>query len=536
MAIGQGFTTIYDTQALTLANSPAANNLNVNLFHVEGTTYAVCYERTDGNQVLSTITIDDDGTVTTAEIDVVSIGSVGTSDSQYILQFFTNYFVIAYVNRVETWSIASDGTITNGVDTLSHGFTPNTRPILLHLGTVSGKERCMMIAHPSGSNDRGYIFDVDSSGTLTQVTASTTLNGQRTIAARRVRDDIVVGYRRVASTKGELYTITVDDDGTITASELDTQTVEGDSSDGSIAADLNIVVEAEGLGYLMAWSDPTGGNIRRLEGSVSVASNGGITYTAVGNSQLSSANFSSSKSYNLGGRNFVRCSPAASPTSVSSSYFEDDGSLSGVDSASGFLPTPAGNFDFAPVTGSIMAMAHADYSSAGNLYITTFDLTSLTTASQSLPGMGITCYIPLYGTDTETINFQLNMTEWREKIETKAVVLNTPEFTNNPLALNYAVVTLQIKGTTTRFHAVHPVSGSHGPDLIDLEEAAILWNKESPGCLATITLPLVSGDRTYRGIIQRMVLVENPGSELVDYVMTFKVAWSIGTPAFRGWA
>lgn len=154
----------------------------------------------------------------------------------------------------------------------------------------------------------------------------------------------------------------------------------------------------------------------------------------------------------------------------------------------------------------------------------------------TLGQVGLACYVPLNGISEEEVTFDLFMNEWREKIETKALALNLPKLENEPLSLNYAVMTIQVKGTVSRLHAAHPVSNPHKPDLIDLEEAAIRFNTQAPKCMATLSIPLVSGLRSYKGIIERMTIVENPGTELIDYILTFKVAWNAGTPPFRGWA
>ncbi len=153
------------------------------------------------------------------------------------------------------------------------------------------------------------------------------------------------------------------------------------------------------------------------------------------------------------------------------------------------------------------------------------------------------CYAPRFGGACVEQELLLRMTSIREKIETKAMALNVPDLENEALALNYAQITFTIKGTISTFgggqsgpHVVHPDVVLHYPDLIDLEEIAVLWNRGVPENLIVFTLPLVSGVRSYRGVIQHMTIVENPGSDLVDFVLVFAAAWNVGVPAFRGWA
>ncbi len=142
--------------------------------------------------------------------------------------------------------------------------------------------------------------------------------------------------------------------------------------------------------------------------------------------------------------------------------------------------------------------------------------------------------------------FDLAMTEWRSKTKTNAIVLNVPDFQNLPLPLNYVDMEITIKGNIYKRHEPHAVTGgvAHVPDVIDLEEAAVRWNKDVPEVLPTVSLPLVgtaaegggSGvQRVYSGVIKRVTIVDNPGTDQYDFTVVFGVSWNVSNPDLREW-
>ncbi len=147
-------------------------------------------------------------------------------------------------------------------------------------------------------------------------------------------------------------------------------------------------------------------------------------------------------------------------------------------------------------------------------------------------------YIPRGGGASVILQFDLCLTQWKEVIRTNAKVLATPNLENLPLALNYAQLDIEIKGVVgARQHPVHPLvaSTAHTPDALDLEEATLLWNAQAPTVLPTLDLQLVTGTRTYQGVITGLILVDNPGKSADDFIMTFSVAWNVSKPALREW-
>ena len=123
-------------------------------------------------------------------------------------------------------------------------------------------------------------------------------------------------------------------------------------------------------------------------------------------------------------------------------------------------------------------------------------------------------------------------------IETKAQVLPTLGFGYVIFALNYVNLTITVKGRTERVHSAHPQStyAVHPPDLIDLEEMALLFNNDVPKVQIRLTRDLPDGtQRHYEGLIENLTLVSESGREDANFVLRFKCAWNPSVPALRGW-
>ncbi len=148
--------------------------------------------------------------------------------------------------------------------------------------------------------------------------------------------------------------------------------------------------------------------------------------------------------------------------------------------------------------------------------------------------------------DGVDVILNLDMREWRGKVKTNAIMLNIPDFQNLPLPLNYANLEITVKGTIFRQHEPHPVTTAvaHVPDIIDLEEAAIRWNRDIPETLPTLSIPLVGTAneggglgvrRVYSGIIKQLTLIDLPGTDQYDFTLVFGVAWNVSNPDLREW-
>jgi hypothetical protein len=146
-------------------------------------------------------------------------------------------------------------------------------------------------------------------------------------------------------------------------------------------------------------------------------------------------------------------------------------------------------------------------------------------------------YTPRFGGTPINLILDLRYRRWQETIETGAMTLPTAGFRVDALALNIIKMVIDVDGFIYGAHAVHPVvSGeAHVPDVVDIEEAAILINKDAPVTRVSLTLPLVSGVRTYEGVISRLALIGNGGVNGHEFKLTFTAAWNTVAPALREW-
>jgi hypothetical protein len=134
--------------------------------------------------------------------------------------------------------------------------------------------------------------------------------------------------------------------------------------------------------------------------------------------------------------------------------------------------------------------------------------------------------------------FDLKLKAWREAISPKAFVLPTAGITGTAISLNAIDFILTLEGTIYGTHAAHPVTSGqpHLPDAIDLEEIAIMFNREGLANRAFVRLFLPSGAREYRGVIKSVKLEQRGGEFSVwDFTMTFQVLWTASFPQWRGW-
>ncbi len=137
------------------------------------------------------------------------------------------------------------------------------------------------------------------------------------------------------------------------------------------------------------------------------------------------------------------------------------------------------------------------------------------------------------------ICLNLFLTEWREKIETNAIVLGIGLYKTLAFALNYAKIIIRVKGVVSgQPHAAHPLSHGvpHTPDMTDLEEASLLFNEIGVSKhKARLRLPLVTGYRDYEGVIESIAITTPAGSTKQEYTLNFQVDWNPAFPQLRGW-
>jgi hypothetical protein len=153
-------------------------------------------------------------------------------------------------------------------------------------------------------------------------------------------------------------------------------------------------------------------------------------------------------------------------------------------------------------------------------------------------------YQPVFGGTFKPITLQLQVLEWREQINSGASIIALGRLNGRAFGLGRIKFTITCKGIIYWRHRTHaqenldnPVSWpGHQVDFIDLEEAALLWNANVNGQPVTVTfLGLLSGDRVYSGVIQRLSLIRHGGTDMVDFILTFAVARNDSQPAIREW-
>ncbi len=144
-------------------------------------------------------------------------------------------------------------------------------------------------------------------------------------------------------------------------------------------------------------------------------------------------------------------------------------------------------------------------------------------------------YQPFFGGAGVDLDFDFQIVEWKGKMVTKALALNNPGHNNDAVSLNFVYYTHEIKGRTVIQHSPHPISLGHEPDFIDLEEMAIMWNKDMPTVKPRITLKLTTLSRTYQGVITAMTIVEEGGTSRIEFQMKFETTWTPALPVLREW-
>ncbi len=163
------------------------------------------------------------------------------------------------------------------------------------------------------------------------------------------------------------------------------------------------------------------------------------------------------------------------------------------------------------------------------------DLGTVRTVQQPGGKAVIPGYQPFFGGTGVDLDFEFEIVEWRGKMATRALALNLPGHNNDAVSLNFVYYTHEVKGRTVIQHAAHPISLGHRPDFIDLEEIAIMWNKDIPAVKPRITLELTTFSRTYQGVITSMTIVEEGGTSRIEFQFKFEAMWTPALPILREW-
>ncbi len=158
----------------------------------------------------------------------------------------------------------------------------------------------------------------------------------------------------------------------------------------------------------------------------------------------------------------------------------------------------------------------------------------------ALAGFGeleIDGYEPYFGGSGLDLRLRLRMNSWRTEIKTGATVAPTAGYTGTAVTVSMVEFHIEVQGTVYEVHSVHPVTSGldHWVDARDLEEAALLWNREGLRRKAKLTLALPSGDREYTGVITGLRLWQVAGESTVHFILKFQSLWNVSKPLWRGW-
>ena len=135
-----------------------------------------------------------------------------------------------------------------------------------------------------------------------------------------------------------------------------------------------------------------------------------------------------------------------------------------------------------------------------------------------------------------TLDFRLKVDTWKDIINTNANVLPTAGVTGTAITINIIEFMIQLQGTISGPHSAHPVSSDHNPDLRDLEEFALLANREGLANKVILTLSLPDRDVVYTGIVKQLSLEEGGGLPVQSFTLLFQALWTVSKPPWRGWA
>ena len=166
-------------------------------------------------------------------------------------------------------------------------------------------------------------------------------------------------------------------------------------------------------------------------------------------------------------------------------------------------------------------------------YITSFLL-------QIWPGtveLDIDGYEPYFGGSGLDLRLRLRANSWRTEIKTGAKVLATAGYTGTAVTVSMVEFHIEVQGTIYGVHEAHAVvSGAeHIVDARDLEEAALLWNREGLRRKPRLALEIPGGRREYSGVISGLRLWQVAGEPTTYFALRFQPLWNVSKPLWRGW-
>ena len=175
-----------------------------------------------------------------------------------------------------------------------------------------------------------------------------------------------------------------------------------------------------------------------------------------------------------------------------------------------------------------------------NLEVQELDTGALETAELAVCISLENNYNPFFGGLAQNLEFCLKVDTWKQIIDTSADVLPTAGITGTAVSISMIKFEIEVSGVIVGPHAVHPIAARHNPDLQDMEELAILINREGLENKAVLTVSLPVGtaavDRDYHGVVKAVTLEEEGGIVQPRFTLLFQVLWTVAKPIWRGWA
>jgi hypothetical protein len=255
------------------------------IIHVNGSIYAIVFRGPGDDGYVKTLTIADDGQITSSIIDTLMYDGapIGIVDEPEIIHIQGTVYAIAYSNPdgdglLRTIRIYNDGQINNTViDSYAFDIFDGFEPEIMH---ISGDVYALFYG---GFNALGWIQTVKiaSDGTITSSPLDTLLfdgSWGREPSIQHINGAIYAVAYRGPGNDGYVKTVEIFDNGTITQSVIDS--LEFDTSNGYDPILIPVFGDIYAIAY---WGDYNDGLLR----TVRIANNGTITNQVVDASEYS---------------------------------------------------------------------------------------------------------------------------------------------------------------------------------------------------------------------------------------------------------
>ena len=261
------------------------NGETPDIIPVSGDVYAIAYEGNSSDGFLKTVTIAIDGQIADAVIDSLEFDTSQGREPN-IVAIAGDVYAIAYRGPgddgfLKTVTIATDGQITDSViDTFEFDVQQGREP---HIIPISGDVYAVAYR---GRNDDGFLKTVTiaSDGTIANSVIDTleydTSNGEEPDILPISGDVYAIAYRG-SDDDGNLTTVTIATDGSITNSVIDT--LEFDAVRGTAPDIISIQDDVYAIAYEGSGSDG-------WLATVTIATDGQITDPVIDTSEFDTSN------------------------------------------------------------------------------------------------------------------------------------------------------------------------------------------------------------------------------------------------------